>query len=382
VSTGSVGLNLMWLVPGVVGGSEEYTTRLLGALADHPIPDVEFTLYANGLLPGTYPDLADHYEIVLAPVSGRQKSMRVAAESSWMAWHGRRRGLDLMHHLGGIMPFARTVPGMVTVHDLQPLVMPEHFTTLKRTFGRLSIPPSARHAHRIVTLTEVTRTMLIERLGVAPDRVVVIPAGVTPPSKETLAAEEATDVRARYGLEGRPLFLYPAITYPHKNHLFLLDAFARVVEQRDDALLLLTAGPAQMEGRVMEAVRSLGIWRNVNRLGRIPRIDIDALYHEAVALVFPSKFEGFGIPVLEAMTRGCPVVAADATALPEVAGEAATLLPLDDPQPWADEMLRLLDDETHRQRLSAAGIERAASFDWASVATSLSGVYQEVLSEL
>lgn len=379
MSTPRVGLNLLWLVPGVVGGSEEYTTRLLSALADEPPDGVEFVVFGNRLLRGAYPELTARFAFVEAPVTGRSKARRVLAENTWLAAESRRQHLDLLHHLGGIMPFVRTRPGMVTVHDLQPLVMPEHFAPAKRWFARLSIPPSVRHAEVIVTLTDVTRHMLVERLGVAPERVVVIPAGIRQSTPEELAAEAALDVRARYGLGERPLFLYPAITYPHKNHLFLLEAFAPVARQRPDCVLVLTGGAAQTEDEMRATVGRLGLDDQVVRLGRIPRHHLDALYHHARALVFPSRFEGFGIPVLEAMIRGCPVLAADATALPEVGGDAALLLPLDDAAPWSEAMLRVLDDPDLRARLAVAGRARAARFDWPPLARQLGDVYHRVL---
>lgn len=377
-----VGLNLLWLVPGVVGGSEEYTTRLLDALADRPPDDVEFVVFGNSLVFQAYPSLEQRFECVEAPVSGRSKSLRVAAENTWLARQSRRYRIDLMHHLGGIMPFRRTCPSMLTIHDLQPLVMPEHFSIAKRWFARSSIPPSARNALAIVTLTEVTRTMLVERLGVPRDRVAVIHAGTTPPDEAEVAEERAVPVRETYKLGDRPFFLYPAITYPHKNHLFLIEAFAPVAEARPDALLVLTGGGAQMEEPLREAIRRLDIHAQVRRLGRIPRLHLDALYHEATALLFPSRFEGFGIPVLEAMSRGCPVLAADATALPEVGGDAAVLLPLGDASRWTDEMLRLLGDPTRREDLSRAGHQRATEFDWPSVALQFGDVYHRVLGSM
>ncbi len=144
----------------------------------------------------------------------------------------------------------------------------------------------------------------------------------------------------RFGIGDRSFFLYPAITYAHKNHCFLLEAFARVVGRHPEARLVLTGGSGKGEELVRGTIRELGLERHVLRLGRIPRPHVDALYHEATALVFPSRFEGFGIPLLEAMSRGCPVLAADATSLPEVGGDACLLLPLGDAEAWSSAMCR------------------------------------------
>jgi alpha-1,3-rhamnosyl/mannosyltransferase len=374
-----VGLNLMWLVPGVVGGSEEYTTRLLAALADAGPRDVEFTVFANPLVLDAYPELRDGYRCVTAPTTGRRKGLRVLAENTWLGATARRRRLDLLHHLGGIMPFVRTCPSMLTVHDLQPLVMPEHFDPVKRLFAQVSIPPSARHARVIITLAESTRDMLVDRLGVDPRRVEVIPSGIRLPTAAELAVERAVDVRLRYGLGDAPFFLYPAITYPHKNHVFLLEAFGPVARRHPEARLVLTGGTAQMEHAVRTTIERLDIADHVHRLGRIPRGHLDALYQEATALVFPSRFEGFGIPPLEAMSRGCPVVAARATALPEVVGEAGILLPLGDLAAWSQTLVELLENPDRRAAVSAAGRVRARQFDWPTVAARFVEVYERVL---
>jgi glycosyltransferase involved in cell wall biosynthesis len=258
--------------------------------------------------------------------------------------------------------------------------MPEHFERVKRTFARVSIPPSARHALVIVTLANSTREMLIERLGVNPDRVEVIPSGIRLPTDEELAAERAVDVRRQYGLGPAPFFLYPAITYPHKNHVFLLEAFGPVARRHPDARLVLTGGSAQMEHALHATIARLGITEQVDRLGRIPRGHLDALYQEATALVFPSRFEGFGLPLLEAMSRGCPVVAARATALPEVGAEAAQLLPLGDIAAWSDALIDLLEHPEKRAAAAAAGRARASEFDWDRVAQRFVEVYDRVLS--
>jgi len=376
-----IGLNVLWLVPGVVGGSEEYTTRLLRALADDPPEGIEFVVFGNRLVLEAYPELSSAFRCVEAPVSGRHKGLRVGAESTWLTWAARRHSLAMVHHLGGIMPFVRSVPGLLTVHDLQPLVMPGHFRPTKRVFARVSIPPSVRHARRILTLTEFTRCSLVDQLGVDRDHVEVIPAGIGLPSASELAAERNLGVRRRYELGERPFFLYPAITYPHKNHRFLIEVFDTVARRHPEALLVLTGGAAREEQLVWEQIGRRGLGDQVRRLGRIPRVELDALYQEATALVFPSRFEGFGIPVLEAMSRGCPTALADATSLPEVGGNAAALLALDDASAWATELLRLLEDPVHRADLAARGLRRAAEFDWGGIARRLQAFYRRGLDQ-
>ncbi len=366
-----VGVNLLWLVPGVVGGSEEYTIRTLLGLAEQGRDDLDVTVFCLRAFVDAHPDVAEAFATVTLPLTGREKSMRLAAESSWLGYQSLHHDLDLLHHAGGIMPPLRGAPGVLTIHDLQPFVMPEHFSPVKRNFSRIAIPRSVRAARLVLTPSEFTRRSVVELLDADPDDVVVVPHGVSPTPAEGTGAEA---LHGRYDLD-RPYFVFPAITYPHKNHLVLVRALAAV----PDALLVLTGGAAQLERAVLAEADRLGVGDRVRRPGRVPRADLDGLLDGATALLFPSQFEGFGAPVLEAMSRGCPVVAADTTALPEVVGDAGILLPPDEPEEWSRVMLELLANPDRRRDLAAAGRARAAEFTWSRSATTLLAAYERAL---
>jgi alpha-1,3-rhamnosyl/mannosyltransferase len=374
-----VGVNLLWLVPGVVGGSEEYTTRLLAGIADQPPDGIDVVLFALPAFAETHPDLAAAFPTELAPVDGRHKSLRVAAESTWLARRVAARRVTVVHHAGGTLPVVSPRPAILTVHDLQPLLMPDRFSVVKRWYLRLRVPVSARRARLVLTPSASTAASVVEHLGVDASRLMVVAPGVTVGPEWPLPA--SGDVAARYGISG-PFFVYPAITYPHKNHHLLLEAFAPLARRRPDVLLVLPSGAAGAEAGVRDDVRRLGIGAQVRRIGRVPEADLDWLLRNAVALAFPSRHEGFGLPVLEAMAVGCPVIAADATAIPEVAGDAGILLSPDDPAAWTAALGRVLDDEGERRRLVAAGRARAARFSWRAAADQLASAYQRVVGQL
>lgn len=367
-----VGINLLWMVPGEVGGSETYTARLLRGLVERS-SELDYTLFAPPQFKDAHPELAKSFKVAFAPVTGKWRSFRIAGENSWLATQCRRRKIDLLHHAGGTVPVVRAARPVLTVHDLQYLYYPEYFTRAKLRYLKLMVPRSAEAARLVLTPSEFSRRTVIERLRIDPSIVLVVPHGISPRSPRP-----APDVRARYGLEGR-FFLYPAITYPHKNHLVLIEAFAQVLESHPDALLVLTGAKGSMEVRIAKEVHQLGIEDHVRRLGYIPMADLDGLYDEAVGLTFPSRFEGFGAPVLEAMVRRCAVVAADATALPEVVGDAGCLVSPDNSEHWAQALQRLLDDEEERARLAAAGLKRATDFTWGRSADILEDAYRHAL---
>ena len=366
-----VGVNLLWLVPGVVGGSEEYTTRLLIARLEQPPDGTDLTLFVLRPFADAYPELVAAYPTVVCPISGRSKAIRIAAEATWLDVQARRRRVDLMHHAGGTIPLLRSRPSMLTIHDLQPLLLPDNFSKAKQAYLRWRLPVSARKARLVVTLTEYTLATIVTRLNVPIERVEIVAPGYT----SALAEEPDGDPRTTYDITG-PFFLYPAISYPHKNHELLLRALAAVVKAHPDVLLVLTHRPAQMERHLRDLAASLGIEDNLRRLGHIDRGDLNWLYKHAVALTFPSRFEGFGLPVLEAMGHGCPVIAAAATALPEVVGASGVLLSPDDPDAWAAAMIELVTNDVRRDWLAEAAIARTAEFRWSSSAHQLQRAYE------
>jgi len=175
-------------------------------------------------------------------------------------------------------------------------------------------------------------------------------------------------VRRRHGLE-RPFLYYPAASWPHKNHVALLEALRLLLDRgRFDGDLVLSGLAREGHGEVEQAIARLRLTERVRLLGHVPGGELPALYGSAEALVFPSRFEGFGLPVLEAMACGCPVACSDTTSLPEVAGGAALLFDPGAPEDIAARVGDLLDDGGLRQRLRAAGLRRAADFGWDRVA--------------
>jgi alpha-1,3-rhamnosyl/mannosyltransferase len=361
-----VGINLLWLAPGEVGGSEDYCIGLLRALARARASanGVDLVVYLNRSVDEAYPDLRRSFQARVAPVSGRSRAARVAAEHTWLVRASRRDRVDLVHHMGGTMPFLRAVPGIVLVHDLQAWACPENFSVGKRAYLRATVPRSVRAARAVTTLSRWVQDDINRRLGVPRSRMRCVP-----PGRERLAGTDARTesdevVLERFGLVDRPFLLYPAITYPHKNHVVLLDAFARVATEDPDVVLVLTGGESSQEQRVRDLIARARLQTRVRRLGRVTNTELGALYRTTTALTFPSRYEGFGMPVLEVMGVGRPVIASDAGALPEVVGDGGLLLDPDDTEAWFGAIRTVLVDADRRRELSVAAANRAAAFSW------------------
>ncbi|MEO7571447.1 MAG: glycosyltransferase family 1 protein, partial [Acidimicrobiales bacterium] len=304
MSVAHVGVNLLWLVPGAVGGSEQSTLATLRALRDLGAADLELRLFVLEPFAAAHPDVVDAFATEVLRASGRSRLVRVAAEATWLAAHSRR--LDLLHHAGGTAPFVRGAPYVLTVHDLQPLEREATHGRLKRAYLGARLPRSVRGARAVAVPSEFVRRSMLEHVDVGPERVTAIAHGVeVPPGTSTLAAE----LRAKYALAG-PIVLYPAITYPHKNHVTLVEAFARVRSQHPDAVLVLPGGRGSCEADLRAQVLRLGLQDHVCRLGRIPDEEVAGLYAAATVVAVPSRYEGFGLPAAEAMAAGVALVAA------------------------------------------------------------------------
>ncbi|MGI9612591.1 MAG: glycosyltransferase family 4 protein [Acidimicrobiales bacterium] len=369
----TIGINLLWLVPGVVGGSEEYTLRLLRGLDQFGSDDLWIRLYGQRALFEAHPDLRSRFEVEVCP-DVAAKSLRVVAENSWLATVSRND--DLLHHAGGVIPMVRSQVPLLTVHDLQPLEMPEYFSYAKKRWLATMIPRSVRSARFVLCPSEFTAERISALLGASRSKLRVIRHGHEECEPGVLDPARDADLRERFGR----YLLLPAITYRHKRHIDLIVALDRLRDRFGDLSVVIT-GRADSEAEAIDRlIARLELGDRVHLLGRVSEDELDALYRSASAMVFPSEYEGFGNPVLEAMARGCPVVTTDAAALPEVAGLAGLIVPVGHPVALAGAIARVLDEPGLAEELSAAGVERAKRFSWRDASAQLADCYREALA--
>lgn len=368
-----VSLNMMWLVPGHVGGSEDYAIAFVEALA--ATEAMELVVFCQPALVDAYPRIESMARPIMGPECGTARSARLLVENTWLQQQIRRLEPDVVHHLGGTIPCAaaaRSSSTVLTVYDLQPLTHPERFDRLKRAWLTTVLPRSIRRADVICTLTRHVADQVVTELDIDRARLRVVPPGVTPAAEATI--DEVAAVLSRYRLEG-DLLLYPAITYPHKNHDVLIRSLPELLSRAPDATLVLTGRSGPRDAELDRLAGSLGVGNAVRRLGRLPKADLKALYEAATALVFPSIHEGFGLPLIEAMAHGTPVVAANASAIPEVVDGHGELLDPHEPSVWATTLADLLTNPARRRELAAASRRGAAQFTWAASASRVAAAY-------
>ena len=371
----SVLVNLTWLVPGVVGGSEESTTDALRALLEHR-PEIAPTLAVLRPFAAAHPDLAEACRCEVLDLDGSNKGARVWAEQRWLARLTRAGGFDVVHHAGGVVPLAHPGKVVLTIHDLQPLDLPGNFGAAKRLYARSMLGRSAATAEIVCVPSEFTAGRVGQRLDVDRARLRVVPWSVRSHREPVITSSSRSTPEP-----SKPVFLYPAITYAHKNHLELLEAFAGVVSRFPEAELLLPGGPGPLEAAVVERIGHPDLLGRVSRPGRVTAGELEEMYTRSTAVVVPSGYEGFGLPALEAMARGVPVLVSDAGSLPEVLGGSGLAPVVGGPEAWRAAMLHVASlDAADRGQLIEAQRARAALFTPRRTADALADAYRDASS--
>jgi glycosyltransferase involved in cell wall biosynthesis len=284
-------------------------------------------------------------------------------------WHQLRRprvslGVDVVHAPSLAIPAVRDVPLVVTVHDVAFVREPESFTRRGLRFHRRGLEIAHREAAVIITASRFARDELID-VGFDRDRIHLAPHGV-----ETRVPESQRQMRARLTALGldRPYVVAVGTIEPRKGLDVLAEAM-RVARESEPDLELAVVGPAGWL-----AVPGLD-GPGIHRLGTVDERTLDAIYRNALACAVPSRYEGFGLPALEAMARGCPVIASNASSLPEVVGSAGTLVPVGDIEAWGHALVATVRDDELRDEMSRRGRERAAGFTWLGSAHAHAAAY-------
>jgi glycosyltransferase involved in cell wall biosynthesis len=357
-----VGLNLIFLVPGETGGMEVAARELIPALLDSAPAGVRFTAFVNreaaAAKDGPWGELLP---AVTVPVEARNRLQWVRGEQTLLPRLAARAGVDLVHSMASTAPAWGRFKRVVTVHDLIYARFPEAHAGVRDLGMRLLVPLAVRRSDRVIVDSHSTRRDLIELLGAAAERIDVVALGLGALRRHEPMAEH--ELRERLRLGGRRVVLSLSAKRPHKNLVALIGALARIpVERRP--LLVLPGYPTAHEAELRERARAAGVQEDVRFLGWLSGEEFEGLWEISELFVFPSLYEGFGLPVLEAMARGVPVACSNASSLPELAGDAALMFDPHDEAAIAVAIERLLVDRAEAGRLRGLGLERASRFTW------------------
>jgi glycosyltransferase involved in cell wall biosynthesis len=308
----------------------------------------------------------------------RQPQARLPWEQAALPLVARRAGVEVFHFLDHVMsvvpPARRTV---VTIHDATPIRMPETFGRVRGRYKGLMTRLSAHSASRIITVSRATRDDLSALLGVPERRTSVVYSGLDPVFRPVRDPATLAAVRARYGLPPRFL-IYLGRIEPRKNVDRLLRGYALARERFGVQIPLVLVGkPSWLYTDTLHLPAQLGIAEHVLLTDYLPQADLPAVYSQAEALVFATLYEGFGLPLLEAMACGTPVITSNVSSMPEVVGDVGLLVDPLSVEQIAGAIARVLEDQALRARLREAGPERARHFTWERAAQETVAVYEE-----
>lgn len=379
-----IGMDVSAVRHGLTNGVAVYTARLAGALLSLPEPPelvVWFCARETAAAESVLEDLAVRgADVVRGPAPWRW-----SPDGGW--WIPVRppmdpllAGVDVFHigefHLPAA-PRAGTPPFVATVHDVTTMTHPRHHTLLNRWVHRRRLGWIRRHAARAIAVSESTARDLGANVGVDPDRVAVVheARGHAADTPAAMISDPAA-VRVRYGV-GPRYILSVGAQEPRKNHARLVRAFETLGD--DETELVLAGAPGWRSGDIELAIDRSPARDRIRRLGTVPTHDLTALYRGATVFAYPSLYEGFGLPVLEAMAAGTPVLTSDVSSLPEVAGDAALLVDPGSVNAIREGLARLLAHPAMRARLADAGRERERSFTWRRAAEETMAVYRGAL---
>ncbi len=354
-----IGLNLIFLVPGETGGMEVYARELIPALLAEAPAGTRFTAFLSREAAAAGP-WENGLGTLTVPVNARSRVQWVIGEQTLLPRMASRAGVDLVHSLASTAPAWGRFRRVVTVHDLIYERFPEAHAGIRDRGMKVLVPLAVRRSDRVIAISQSTRSDLVQLLGVPDAKIDVVEQGIGSVSP---AAVSVAETRARFQLGGRRVLLSLSARRPHKNLLALIGALA-MIPAEERPLLVLPGYRTRHELQLRERARVAGVETDVRFLQWMSGEDIEALWAVADAFVFPSLYEGFGLPVLEAMARGVPVACANTSSLPEVASGAALLFDPRDEAAMAGALRRLLSDEALRTELRGRGLARARGFTW------------------
>jgi len=356
-----IGVNLLYLRPGRVGGSETYVRAVLKEMP-RLTDKVEFQVFGSRECIDTFTP-STSFQLQAVHEKPFNQISRLWYENvclgKWVS------NLDLLWS-----PTNFIAPGLpkktrqvATIYDLQHRWYPQNFSVFQCLIRELLFQFTFQQAISWMAISEFSRRDALQRYNADPARSHSVLLGADFPQKPT--SEQTSEILKKYNLLD-PYFYFPATMAPHKGHAFLLDAYAKAARKADAKIpkLVLTGQKGKIWPSISQKIKELGLSDSVTHLGYVPRNDVVALLSEATAMLFPSRFEGFGLPVLEAMSLNTPVLASRNTAIQEVAGKGAWLLDTYDHEEWATAMVQISRDASLRKEWIQKGLKNNQRFSW------------------
>lgn len=357
-----IGINILFLIPGRVGGTETYSRGLINSLCDRG--GLELIVFGNKENKGYF----NHPKIkeVTLPFSAENRPLRLFWENLILPFYCLFYRVEVLHSLGYTAPVLKFQPSIVTIFDLNWYFHPEDFGLVARKAWELFIRLAAHRADHIVTSSNFSKKSIQRLLKVDGSEITVVYPGVPemPANISTIGIK-------------RPFIFTATASYPHKNLVRLIEAFSIFSKRLPQFHLVISGLRVTNNGEMENKIKDLGLTDKIDDLGWVSKEQLAYLYKNCLFFIFPSLYEGFGFPVLEALSQGVPVASSRATSLPEVYGKAALTFDPVDTEQMAKTMIRLSTNDKLRISLSKEGIKQSKKFSWAKAGQECYKIYQK-----
>lgn len=361
------------------GGIGRLVREQIAALAHHDTITAYRLFVAGATLAALPPSPGDNFEWRSTPVAPiwwarLWHRARVPLPVTWLTG-----GVDLYHATDFVLPpVPRRVKTLVTIHDLSFARVPEAAAPRLKAYLDRVVPRSIRRAQHMIADSAATKADIVALYGAAPERISVVLSGVDARFQRIVDPHVLLTIRKKYNIGTAPFVLCVGTVQPRKNYSRMIEALARLRANGHRLELVIAGGKGWLEDAMYQTIARTGMQPYVHLVGFVADADLPTLYSAAECFAFPSLYEGFGLPILESMACGTPVITANTSSLPEVAGDAALLVDPHDGAALAAGIARILTDATLRAALIARGYEQIKAFTWANAARQLHEIYYNV----
>jgi glycosyltransferase involved in cell wall biosynthesis len=375
-----IGINTLFMIPEHVGGTEIYLRNLLINLAKIDNEN-EYILFTNKENFGTFGIEQDNFSEVLCNIPARLRPLRMLWEQLVLPLQIKKHNIDILHSPGYVSPLLASCPSVVTIHDMQYYYYPKNFVKARLIYFKIFVPLSAKKATKIITVSNNSKKDIVNILKIPEDKVIVTYAASRSLNRRNLKDEiKRREAMQKYSIEGRYI-LSVASLLPHKNLDGLIYAFEKIANKIEHQLILVGIKETALKD-IQSTLEQVGILKDrIKVLGFVADKDLFYLYSGADLFVLPSLFEGFGLPILEAMSCGCPVMASNVTSIPEIVGEAGLLINPRDIDDISTKMYMILTNDQLKRDLIKRGYERVKTFSWLEMAKKTLKVYKTAFEE-
>lgn len=357
----------------IKAGIGNYVVNLVKELSKLDIKN-EYVILANSDNAEFFTTNNPNFKTITLPNYTRTKFLRILWEQFKLPKLLRQMGIDILHSPGFIAPLRMTAKSVVTIHDMTFFSHPQYHTKFKRFYFKKMIPLTAKKAAVIIADSENTKKDICKYLDADKQKIAVIHLGVGKDFKKIDAGKAKKFISRKYGIKNK-FILFVGMIEPRKNLQRLVDAFLQLKEH--ELKLVIVGKKGWQMDEFFKMIKELKLEDSIIFPGYVPDDDLVKFYNAAEVFVYPSMYEGFGIPVLEALACGCPVITSNTSSMPEITGPAAVLINPADTQDIKKAMQKLLKNEQLRKTLSEQGIEQAKKFSWQKTAQKTLEAYEK-----